>query len=108
MDDLERQLKDALSRQDAPEWFEARVLAAARQTRPGFWRGWFRSPLPRLATATLAAALVIAGIAVERERAAEERAAGEAAKARLVLALRITRTKLEKIERTLHEVERND
>ncbi len=102
MDDLERQLKNALSRQDAPEWFEAKVLAATRRPRPSPWRRL------RLVTAALATALAIASVAFVRERAIEERAAGEAAKERLVLALRITRTKLEKIERTLHEVERND
>src|SRR5205085_9176007 len=31
MEDLEQQLRNALARKDAPEWFEARVMAAVRR-----------------------------------------------------------------------------
>lgn len=111
MDDLERQLREALAREEAPAWFEAKVMAAVateRQRRP-FWARLFGSARLRIATAALAgAAVVVSGVAWHQEREARERAAGEAAKARLELALKITRVKLRIIERKLNEVERVD
>ena len=104
MDDFEQQLKNALARKDAPDWFEAKVTAAVRREappparRPVFGLRW--------ASALAATALVIGGVTWQHERA--ERAAGEAAKARLELALKITRAKLQKIEQKLNEVERDN
>lgn len=109
MEDLERQLKNALARKDAPDWLEARVLAAAAR-EPQRGRGWrpqwmFAGRL-RWASAALAVAGTIGGITWQHERAVRERAAGEDAKSRLQLALRITSTKLRKIEQRLNEVGR--
>jgi hypothetical protein len=111
MDDLERQLKSALARKDAPEWFEAKVLAAAgrEQRAPDtLWQRVMAASRLRLAIAALAGAVVVAtGVAWEHQRAVEERAAGEAAKAKLELALKVTRVKLQRIEHKLNDLERN-
>jgi hypothetical protein len=120
MDDLERHLKDALAREEAPAEFEARVMSAVNQAgasnrgraRPHFgerprWQWIF-------ATAT-AAAVVVIGVGTEWEHHAamervkmahfemEQREAGQAAKAQLQLALRITSTKLEEIQQRIGE-----
>jgi hypothetical protein len=111
MDDLEKQLRKAMARRDAPAWFEAKVLAAAAHERPqpsGFWRRLIASGRIRWATAVLAGAAVVASGALwEQQREQRERAAGQAAKAKLELALKITRVKLRKIEQKLNDLERN-
>jgi len=106
MEDLERQLKNALARKDAPDWFEAKVMASIRRDggvqarRPALrWR-W--------ASALAVTVLVIGGVTWQHERMVQERAAGEAAKARLELALKITRVKLQRIEQRLNETERDN
>ena len=105
MDDLERQLKDALARKDPPDWFEAKVMAAAarepRRAR-GWWERWLGGPALKWATAALAV-IAVTGIAWQRERLDEERIAGEAAKAKLELALRITSEKLQLIEQKIQQ-----
>lgn len=106
MEDFEQQLKNALARKDAPEWFEAKVMAAVRR------EGGKQAGRPvlrwRWATALIATVLVIGGVTWQHERAVRERAAGEDAKARLELALKITRAKLQKIELKLNQVERDN
>jgi hypothetical protein len=125
MDDLERRLKDALAREEAPAGFEARVMSAVNQaarqdgaSRNAIARRPHLGSRPRwqwiFATA---AAVVVIGVGTEWEhRAAMERTrmahlemehinadreAGETAKAQLQLALRITSTKLEEIQRKI-------
>lgn len=105
MEDFERQLTNALARKEAPEWFEAKVMAAVRRESAAPVRGKVFSW--RWATA-LATVLVMGGVTWQYERAIHERAEGEAAKARLVLALKITRTKLQRIEQKLNQVERDN
>jgi len=106
MDDLEQQLRNALARKDAPDWFEAKVMAAARRET--------NVPVRRLSlrwrwvSALAVALLVTSGVVWQQHEAAVERTQGEQAKARLELALKITRTKLHKIEQRLNEVENND
>lgn len=106
MEDFEQQLKNALARKYAPDRFEAKVMAAARQTsaapRLHLFRRW------RWASSLAATVLVIGGISWQVERTMHERAEGKAAKARLELALKITRTKLAKIEQKLNEAERDN
>jgi hypothetical protein len=93
MDHLERELRAVLKRSDPSPFFEAKVIAAASREARGR-----RSALGfRWASAILAMTLVVAGVFWQQERAAEERARGEAAKARLMLALRITSAKLDEI-----------
>lgn len=106
MEDFERQLKNALARKDAPEWFEAKVLAAVR--RNGGAQARRPALLWRWASALAATVLVVGGLTWQHERAVHERVAGEAAKARLQLALKITRAQLQRIERKLTEVERDN
>ncbi len=93
MDHLEQELTAALKKTDPSPFFEAKVLAAAaRQARARKttlrWR-WF--------TAVMAMVLVMVGVFWQHQRAVEERARGEAAKARLMMALRITARKLDEI-----------
>jgi hypothetical protein len=123
MDDLERQLKDALAREEAPAGFEARVMSAVNQAgasnrasaRPHFGERPRLGERPRwqwiLATAAAAVAMIGVGgewehhVAMERIKMAhfemEQREAGEAAKAQLQLALRITSTKLREIQQRI-------
>jgi hypothetical protein len=124
MDDLERQLKEALAREEAPAGFEERVMSAVNQaaepthgrpSRRHFGERPHIGSRPRwqwiFATAAAAVAMVGVGgewehhIAMERIKTAhlemEEREAGEAAKAQLQLALRITSTKLREIQQRI-------
>jgi len=98
MDDFEKQLKDAFQRQDPSADFESRVLAAAsrEKQKPRRWLALWMPGHLRWAAA-LAMSLVLVAVVV-RQREVHERAAGEAAKARLELALKITSTKLKKIQ----------
>lgn len=103
MDDFEQQLKHAMARKEAPAWLEAKVLAEVRR-REQPARRWS----VRWAAAALATVLVSSGVLWQHERDVRDRAAGEAAKAKLELALRITRTKLQQIDRQVTAVqERN-
>lgn len=88
-DDLELQLRAALSRKEPPPGFAQRTLALAALRRPV--RAWV--------SLALAAALLIsfaaAGVHRVRERRAQE------AKQQLMLALRITSEKLAVVGRVL-------
>jgi hypothetical protein len=100
MDDLEKQLQSALRREDAPEWFEARVMNAVKATQAQRAR-----PRWHWTLATAMAAVIAIGGGMEYRREAQERVAGEAAKAKLQLALKITGTKLAEIQQKLNESE---
>jgi len=120
-DEFEKQLKAAMARGEAPAWFEARVMNAVNQSgalksRQGMalpHRGW------RWVTAGAAAVVMITAwnewahhIALEHIKQAhmdaEEREAGEAAKAKLLLAMKITSAKLAEIQAKVDEAQRND
>ncbi len=94
MDPLEQELKAALKKIDPSPFFESRVVAAAnrqaRARKTTLRMRWF--------TAILAMALVVIGVFWQHRRAVEEEARGQAAKARLMLALRITSAKLDEIQ----------
>jgi hypothetical protein len=94
MDPLEQELKAALRKIDPSPFFESKVLAAAN--RQALERK--TNLRMRWSMAILALALVIAGVFWQQERAREEQAQGEAAKARLMMALRITSAKLDEIQ----------
>ena len=94
MDDFEKLLSETLKREEAPEGFERRVMAAVNRKRFD-WR-------PIAAIAAMLA--VTAGSAWEWERARQEREAGEAAKAKLQQALRITSEQLHKVHKSLDAV----
>ena len=105
MDDLEleRELREAFRRTEAPAGFSARVLERTVGRRsgeetPGAW--WRR---PALAW-SLASVMVVAAVGgTELWRAHEERVEGERAKAQLMLALRITGQKVQFAQSKLRE-----
>ncbi len=92
MNRLENELRNAMKREEAPEGFADRVLARAAKTKmygiPIFTRPVFRWAL----VGAMCMLLAVAG--VEYRQAKREQARGEAAKAQLMLALRITADKL--------------
>jgi hypothetical protein len=90
MEDLEKQLKAAFVKIDPSPGFEAKVVSTAgrrSEVAPGF------RVRARWLTAVAAAVLVAAGAVWQQEVAR-----GEAAKARLMLALKITGAKLQEIQ----------
>ncbi len=100
MDDFEKQLKEALRREEPSPFFEARVLGAVkRQTREhrASSRMWW-------ASAIAAALLVATGSMWQYERNAREEAAGKEAKARLELALKVTSVRLQRISRKVEGI----
>ena len=104
---FEDELKNALRRQEPPQGFAGRVLARAaeqnsresRSTWRDSWLRGFAQPLAPAnllrwaAVATVAVALAVGG--AHYRNVQRERTQGEAAKARLLLALRIAGSKLQ-------------
>jgi negative regulator of sigma E activity len=101
MDRLENELREALRREEPPPGFAERVLAAAEAQagpRQSVW-DWFRMPAMRWALAAAACLALAAGItAVREKREREMRARSEEAKAQVMLALRITGSKLHMVQ----------
>jgi hypothetical protein len=100
LEELERKLRMALARREAPLGLKQRVLAQARQRRlqgqaPQQSRGWM---LQRIAASILLAAL-FGGFAVYRQQ--EERRKGEAAREQVMTALRITNRTLDRVSQRL-------
>ena len=109
LNQIEDQLKRALSRQEAPPDFADQVLArvaeqhASRTAPRNPWWRIFTQPLVRWAAITAtAASLVIGGIHYRNVRI--ERAKGEAAKQQLMLALRIAGSKLQLARARVNEI----
>ena len=101
MQDFEDQLREAMRPGEVPAGFANRVLAKLPEAYPAPPR----MPYRRVAL-WAAAVLVIAGslTGVEVERVREERARGEAARQKVMLALRITGTKLNKAQSHVREI----
>ena len=98
MDRLEDALREALRRKAPPEGFAERVLArhVAPAPRPGRWQAlrlWLQPPSLRWAGAAALTLVLLAGFQYTAEQ--RRRAQGEAAKAQVLMALRITADKLE-------------
>jgi hypothetical protein len=109
MPDFEERLKEAMARETPPEGFEARVLAAVRETQGagsekqrGWWTPWrllaalkpalLASLKPALLAPVLAALLVLSvGFIYQKH---EHTVRGEAAKAKLLVAMRVAGSKL--------------
>jgi hypothetical protein len=108
MNDMDEQLKRALRRSDPSEGFADRVLMLLAQQRTealGRERSWNLWPRLRWATALAVLVLVVTGIAYRvRERRDEEREA-RAAKQQVMLALRITGSKLRIAKQKVKAVE---
>ena len=94
MSRLDDELRIALQRTDPPPGFAARVLAQA-EIRSSRCRWW---------TAAIAAALLLAG-GLEFERERRIRAQGELAKQQVLLALRITGSKLQFVKEKIHAID---
>ncbi len=106
---FEDELKNALRRQEPPDGFADRVLARAaeqgsRHVKPSWSDSWLRiftqpfapeNLLRWAAVAAVAVVLVVGGVHYRNVQVQRERAQGEAAKARLLLALRIAGSKLQ-------------
>jgi hypothetical protein len=123
--DLEKQLKSALGREEAPEWFEARVMNAVKQkasARASWWSPFLSMKWPswKWVAGMAVAGLVGIGVGAEwqyhaqEERLkearfeAEQREAGEAAKAQLKLAFRITSAKLVEIQKRIDDARQDN
>ena len=101
MSRLEDELRTALRREQPSAGFAERVLARAAEPRRSFW-DWFRLPTFRWAMAgALALIMVAAGLEYRHE---QERARGEAAKQQLMLALRITGSKLKLAQQRVQQI----
>ncbi|ABF43398.1 hypothetical protein Acid345_4398 [Candidatus Koribacter versatilis Ellin345] len=102
MKDFEDQLREALRPDEVPAGFANRVLARLPEAYP--------APPPRTlyrrvalwAAAVLVAAGTITGVQVEHTR--RERARGEEAREKVMLALRIAGTKLNKAQSHVREI----
>jgi hypothetical protein len=106
MTNFEDQLREALRPPDVPSGFANRVMAKLPEAYP--------PPPPRTSYRRVAlwaaAVLVCAGsiTGVQLERAKHERARGEAAKQKVMLALRITGTKLNQAQSRVREISADD
>ena len=109
MDPFERDLKDALRREEPSGDFTARVLAhvAREQSRQPWWRTWIAGPRLRWATAMVLCFVVLAGFLVQRKRA-RERAEGEAAREQVMLALHIAGSKVKLAQTKVQQISERD
>ncbi|MGA3096687.1 MAG: anti-sigma factor [Bryobacteraceae bacterium] len=103
MSGFEDELREALRREEPPEGFVGRVMARIQSREQaadgpetsGPWgrlSAAFRAPRLRWATACAAVALLVGGLEYRAQRM--ERAEGERARRQVMLALRITGSKL--------------
>jgi hypothetical protein len=104
---LEEELRNALRRQDAPPNFAERVLARVEEqsARAGLWQRLvhvMQFPALRFATAAVLFMAILGG-SMEYRHYRQEKRAGEAAKEQLMLALRITGTKLQYVQAKVNE-----
>lgn len=105
---LETELRQALRREDPPDWFAEGVMARVRAERAKPRLNWWTSPggWMRWTAAVATLAVVFGGVRWEQIR--RERAQGEEAKAKLILALRVTGEKLRMAQVRVQSLERND
>jgi negative regulator of sigma E activity len=99
MSSFEDDLKKALARVEPPEGFTerlaARIAALPRRNRPTLYWRW----------AAIAATVTVlfSSLAYQHQRQVQ----GEAAKEKLLVALRITSSKLQHTQQRIEEIERN-
>jgi hypothetical protein len=106
---LEEDLGKAFERMEPPAGFAERVMARVaaaehdKRRTPWTWLGLFQTPALRwAATGALCVALTAGGISLRREQVRRER--GEYAKEQLMLALRITGSKLQVAQASVREI----
>ncbi len=105
MSRLEDELRNALRRESPPAGFVERVLArAAEQQSRWSIVAWVRMRPMRWAVAA-GMALLMVGAGIEYQNQREERARGEAARAQVLLALKITGTKLQLAQQKIQELQ---
>jgi hypothetical protein len=95
MSRLDDALRLALRREDPPQGFADRVLAAVPGGAPA-------RRLPRWLAAAAALVMLAGGIGYEHERRLRE---GEQAKEKVMLALRITGSKLKFVKEKIHAID---
>mgnify|MGYP001002101206 CR=1 FL=1 len=105
---LENELRQALRRAAPPEWFTEGVTARVRAERAKPRLNWWTSPggWMRWAAAVATLAVVFGGVRWEQIR--RERVQGEEAKAKLMLALRVTGEKLRMAQVRVQSLERDE
>ena len=96
MNQLERDLREALRRREAPPFFAERVLARTRQSKPRWQHSWV------WLTAAALLLLMIGGVGIVREQ--RRLAEGERAKEQLMIALRITGSKLADVRERISSI----
>ena len=108
-DSFDRELKNALRREEPSGDFTARVLArvAREGERRPWWSTWIAGPRLRWATAMLLCFAVLAGFLMQRERA-RERAEGEAARQQVMLALHIAGSKVKLAQAKVQQINERD
>lgn len=111
LDPMEDELRQALQREDAPEWFAEGVMARVRAERAQPKRSWWPALAApggwmRWAAAVATLAVVFGGVHWEQVR--RERVEGEQAKDKLMMALRVTGEKLRMAQVRVQSLERDD
>ncbi len=108
MDRFEQELRDAMRREPAPEWFADSVLARIRDEQQSRGKALSRFSLPagwlRWAAGLAMLVVVLGGLRFEQVR--QERIQGEAAKQQLILALKVTGSKLRIAQERVHAIQR--
>jgi len=104
---LEEELKNSLRREEPPEGFAGRVLAATARKRPNAWSRFVSWPQMRWAMAG-ALCLMLAVAGMEYKQARQEEARGEAAKAQLMQALHITASKLQRAQEKVQNLDTSE
>jgi hypothetical protein len=105
---LEDELRKALRRESPPDGFAGRVLSRSAQAVSAKhhrrWSVLFGTRRLRWAAAA-AICMVLAGAGLDYWNQQKERARGEAAKAQLMLALRITGSKLQFVQQKIEKIQ---
>lgn len=103
MNRLENGLRNALKREEPPEGFADRVLARVSERKQVSPINFLMRPSFRWALAgALCLLLVVAGVEYRQDK--QEQARGEAAKAQLMLGLRITAGKLQMAQAKVQQI----
>ncbi len=101
--DLERDLKQALSRKEPSLGFAARVIANLPEERPSRWPAWLRVPALRWAAAAVLLVSLASGGVLYRQHE-EEMERGRIARQQLLTALRITGAKLQLAQHKVQQI----
>jgi hypothetical protein len=109
LNDIDKQLRDALSRCSPPAGFTDRVLArAAAQGKRPAWRPWlFRLGWPTLRWVTVPtlAAMLVTGVGYHFYELRKQEVEARVARDQVLLALRITGSKLKLAKEKVKKVE---